>query len=313
MNQERFNANRLRRSVETLAYVAVQVAVLVGSAWIVLGLTGALWIVAGTAVAFLFQGQLPVATVLRLRGARPLTFRQAPALFHIVDQLALRAELPRAPRLFRVPRVQPEAFTLASGDDAAIAVSDGMLRLLTPEELAGVLAHEVSHVRARDTQLLLVVHALRQITGSVVMLGFGVVLFAWAGLFTHLSPLLPLLLLAPGLSLAITLAVSRTREFDADLGAAALLGDPIPLARALIKLDGLERRWLGSLGVLLDVPHALRTHPRTAQRVERLLDLSPRSRPPGRPDSLPPVGSRPKVRALLPTHLVHHHSWDRGV
>jgi heat shock protein HtpX len=250
------------------------------AAGIVLGLTGAFLLLAAAVVAVSVRGQMPLHTILRMRGAVPVSAYQAPALHGLLDELARRAELPARPALYFVARPEPEAFTVASGDAAAIVVSRGVLDVLDRHELAGVLAHEVSHVKARDSRLLALMHAMRQLTGSVVLVGVMAVLFSLLGLFPPVSPLVPLLLVLPGMSMAATLAVSRTREFDADLGAAALLGDPEPLARALHKLERIHSGLLGTLGIPAEsiVPPSLRTHPPTRERVQRLMALLPSRR-----------------------------------
>ncbi len=278
MDRERFYTDRLRRRAQTLGYVGGSAALLLLAAWIVFGLTGAVLLLLVAAAVLAFQDRIPVHAILRVRGARPIAHHEAPDLHVMVTHLARRAGLLRAPALFYLPRRQPEAFTVASGDDAAIAVSQGLLDLLDQDELAGVLAHEVSHVRAGDTRLLSLVQSMRQLTGTVVLYGLLAVVLSVLGLFPAVSPFAPLLLVVPGMSVAAAMAVSRTREFDADLGAAALVGDPRPLARALWKLERLQRGLSGLFGVRLRaiVPRSLQTHPPTPERVDRLLALLPR-------------------------------------
>ncbi len=280
MDRERFLTDRLRWRAQTLAYVGGSAALLLLATWIVFGFSGALWLLIAAGLVLGLQGQMPLAAVLRMRGARPLAPYEAPELHALLVELSRRAGLPRAPALYFVARSHPEAFTVAAGGDSAVAVSRGLLGLLSRDELAGVLAHEISHVRAGDTRLLGVAFAMQRLTGNVVVFGLLAVLLSVFGLFPAVSPLAPLLLVMPQLSTAAAMAVSRTREFDADLGAAALVGDPRPLARALQKLDHLHRGVLGMLGVRLEalVPRALNTHPPTAERVERLLALLPARR-----------------------------------
>jgi len=267
--------DRLRWRVQTLAYASGSVALLLVAAAIVFGVPGAMWLVVASAIFLAFQDRIPVHAIMRLRGARPVRSYEAPTVHAMASELARRAGLVQTPALYYVPRRQPEAFTVASGDHAAIAVSSGLLDVLDPDELFGVLAHEVSHVRAGDTRLLGLVQSVRQLTGTVVLFGVLSLMFSLLGLFPAVSPFVPLLLVVPGLSAAVAMAVSRTREFDADLGAAALLGDPRPLARALWKLERFNLGLVGLLGIRLEslVPRSLHTHPPTAERVDRLLAL----------------------------------------
>jgi heat shock protein HtpX len=277
MDRERFHTDRLRWRAQTLGYVGGSALLLLAAAWIVFGLTGATWLIIASVVVLAFQDKIPIQAVLRVRGARPVAVYEAPHLQATVRELARRAGLTEAPALYYVPRRQPEAFTVSSGGQAAIAVSRGLLDVLDPDELAGVLAHEVSHVRAGDTRLLSLVQSMRQLTGTVVLFGLLEAVLSVLGFLPRVSPFVPLLLVVPGMSVAVAMAVSRTREFDADLGAAALVGDPRPLARALWKLERLNEGLLGLLGVRLEtlVPRSMHTHPPTRERVDRLLALLP--------------------------------------
>ena len=281
MDRERFHTDRWRRRAQTWAYMGGSSLLLLVAASIVFGPTSAVWLLVISAAILALRGQMPLPTILRMRGARPLSRFEAPALHGVVAELARRANLSRVPALYYVPSRRPEAFTVAARDASAIAVSQGIVDLLDRDELTAVLAHEVSHVRAGDTWVLAFMQSLRQFTSTIALFGLIMVGFSLIGLLPPVSPLAPLLFVVPGASMAMAMAVSRTREFDADLGAAGLVGDPRSLARALWKLDGVERGLLlGRFGVPLEnmIPRSLRTHPPTPERVERLLALVPRSR-----------------------------------
>jgi heat shock protein HtpX len=197
-----------------------------------------------------------------------------------VAELSRRAGLERAPRLMVLPTPRLEAFTTGRREDAVIAVSDGLLRRLPERELLGVLAHEVSHLAHRDLLVLGTARSLGRFGRFVSRLGLLVVVLSlpamlWSG--QGVSWLLVLaLLLAPRFLLSIEQALSRSREFDADAGAAALTGDPEALARALVRVeaDAQQRdpmwRLLGMRTVL---PPWLQSHPATRERVARLAAL----------------------------------------
>ena len=280
MDRERFYTDRWRHRAQTWAYMGGSALLLLVAASIVFGLTGAVWLLAVSAAILSLRDQIPLQTILRIRGASPVSPFEAPALHGIVAELAARANLLQVPALYYVPSRRPEAFTVAAGDVSAIALSQGLVDLLDRDELTAVLAHEVSHVRAGDTSVLTFMHSLRQFTSTIALFGLAIAGFGFIGLLPPVSPLAPLLLVIPGASMAMAMAVSRTREFDADMGAAGLVGDPRSLARALWKLDRVERGPLGGLGVPLEsmIPRSLRTHPPTRERVERLLALVPRFR-----------------------------------
>jgi heat shock protein HtpX len=174
-------------------------------------------------------------------GARPVEREQAPELFEIVERLTRRAGLPM-PRLYVIPTDAPNAF--ATGRDpehAAVAVTEGILRILDRRQLEGVLAHELAHVQNRDILIATVAGAMAGLISTVgyvlrwgAILGggrsdredgpSGLELLAWA-------------IVAPLVALVIQLAISRSREFGADATGAALVGDPEPLAQALLSLE----------------------------------------------------------------------------
>ena len=226
--------------------------------------------------------------VLSMYGAREVDEASAPQLFALVRDLARRAGLPM-PKVYMIENDQPNAFaTGRNPEHAAVAVNTGLMRLLTPEEVAGVLAHELSHVRHRDT-LTMTMTAV--IAGAIGMLANFAFFFggmrgdrregggggAIAGLLV--------MLFAPLAATLVQLAISRTREFEADRSGAEISGNPLWLASALGKLERgaqvvdnptaeshpatahmfivnpLHRRSIGSL---------FATHPPIEERIRRL-------------------------------------------
>ncbi len=181
--------------------------------------------------------------VLAMHGAREVSRREAPALIGIVEQLADRAGLPM-PRVYIVDSPQPNAF--ATGRDpahAAVAVTTGLMRRLTQEEIAGVLAHELAHVRHRDTLTMTITAT---IAGALAMLANFAFFFGGVGGNRNnpfgLIGLLVMMIVAPLAASLVQMAISRTREFAADRGGAEICGHPLWLADALEKLDRAARR-----------------------------------------------------------------------
>lgn len=220
--------------------------------------------------------------VLRLYGARRLTPFEAPGLQAMVQTLARRAGLGRCPVLYYLPSRVMNAFTVGGREDAAIAVSDGLLRAMSPRELAGVLAHEVSHLRHNDLWVMGLADLVSRLTSALSFLGLILVLVNLPLiLFTETGiswPAILLLVFAPSLTALLQLALSRTREYDADLGAVMLTGDPQGLASALAKLEYYSGGLVGRIllpGRRLPEPSLLRTHPPTRDRIERLRALTP--------------------------------------
>ncbi len=203
----------------------------------------------GLVVAFVFAALMNFGAfwfsdrvVLAMYGARPVDMSEAPDLYRIVHNLALRAQIPM-PRLYLIPSGALNAFaTGRSPQHAAVAVTEGLLRHLRSEEVEGVLAHEIAHVKHRDTLISTVAATL---AGVVMMLAN---MLRWAAIFGGirredrdddgggLAGLLVMTIVAPLAAMLIQLAISRSREFDADRAGAQLAGSPFGLAAALEKL-----------------------------------------------------------------------------
>ena len=225
--------------------------------------------------------------------AQPVTRDQVPQLFDIVERLTRKAGLPM-PKLYVIPSETPNAFaTGRNPSHAAVAVTEGIMRLLDWRELEGVLAHELSHVRNRDILISTIAAA---VAGIISSLGH---IIQWGALFGGLSrrddegrggglEMIAWAILAPLMALVIQLAISRSREYGADASGAELIGDPDPLADALLKLErGNElipyqyggpatahlfvvNPFSGTGGAIMNL---LSTHPPIEERVRRLREM----------------------------------------
>jgi len=230
--------------------------------------------------------------VLAMYRAQPITPDQAPELYAIVQRLAERAGLPM-PKLYVVPDPTPNAF--ATGRDpqhSAVAVNEGLLRLLDMEEVEGVLAHELSHVKNRDT---LISTIAATIAGAITMLAH---MGQWALMFGGFggdrdreggyNPLAALLMIivAPIAALLLQMTISRSREYQADRTGAEISGRPLALASALAKLEQAARvrpMQVNPATAHMFIVNPLRgeafaalfsTHPSTADRIARLQALA---------------------------------------
>jgi heat shock protein HtpX len=209
----------------------------------------------GLFIAFVFALLMNFASywfsdkiVLKMYGAREVSPHEAPELHQLVQRLAQRAGIPM-PRVYIIPSDAPNAF--ATGRDpqhGAVAVTEGTLRLLDTDELAGVLAHELGHIRNRDTLIMTVAATL---AGAITMLAH---MAQWGAIFgfgrrddedsggSGVFGLLFMAILAPIAATLIQLAISRSREYFADSTGAAVAGSPSGLARALEKLHYASQR-----------------------------------------------------------------------
>jgi heat shock protein HtpX len=226
----------------TAILLAALSALFIGIGYAVGGQSGMLIALAVAAGMNLFAYWNSDKLVLRLYGARQVSRAEAPELVGIVEQLADRAALPM-PRVYVIDSEQPNAFaTGRNPQNAAVAATTGLLRHLTPEEVAGVMAHELAHVRNRDTLIMTVTAT---IAGAISMLAnFG---FFFGGSRDDRSPLGPVLaigamILGPLAAMLVQMAVSRSREYEADRGGAEISGQPLWLASALGKLGRLSGR-----------------------------------------------------------------------
>jgi heat shock protein HtpX len=220
--------------------------------------------------------------VLRMYGAHVVTAQEAPELYGMVDRLRQKAGLPM-PTVAVAPHEQPNAFaTGRNPEHAVLAVTTGILKYVPQEELEGVIAHELAHIKNRDMLIGTVASGVAAALSNLpYLLMFGGGRDDDNG---HPFVQLALILLAPIGAMMIQFAISRQREFEADRVGALILGRPMPLANALIRLDSLAHR------IPMQVPPAVAplaqvnplaaqggivsklfsTHPPTAERVARL-------------------------------------------
>jgi len=275
----RFSSHRGLNRKQTLLLLGLMTGYAGLASWLLWGADG-LWLLAvWGAFLLLFSPQLSARWVLRMYGARPLLPGQAPQYHQALAVLAQRADLPSPPTLWWVPSPMVNAFAVGSRDASAIAVTDGLLRTLAPRELVAVLAHETAHIAHGDLFVMSLADVISRITSALSFVGLLLIFLALpqllAGGDVDWWPLL-LLAAAPQASLLAQLGLSRTREFDADLTAARLTDDPEGLAQALVKLERVQSGFLRRIlfpGRGVPEPSWLRTHPTTAELVQRLLDL----------------------------------------
>ncbi|HLW27440.1 MAG TPA: zinc metalloprotease HtpX [Kiloniellales bacterium] len=228
--------------------------------------------------------------VLRMYGARQVDKRTAPEFYNIVERLAENAGLPM-PKVFIIENDQPNAFaTGRNPENASVAATTGLLRRLTWEEVAGVMAHELAHVKSRDTLIMTISATL---AGAISMLA-NFALFFGGNRQNNNNPLgfigvILTVILAPLAAMLVQMAVSRTGEYRADEVGAQICGQPLWLASALEKIDRsakqidnqiAERNPATAHLFIINPLHANKvdslfsTHPRTANRVARLRQMA---------------------------------------
>jgi len=285
LNDDQRRAHQSRNELHSALLVGGLGLVTAFSAWLLWSWTGVLVALASIAVLHVFAPRLPPEIIMRMYRARPINPSQGGQILHVVGELAHRAKLPAVPAVYVIPSMTLNAFATGTPEKAVVGITEGLLRRLSLRELAGVLAHELSHVRNGDLSVMALADAMTRFTQVLSYLAVFLAIFnlpAWL-LGDVDMPFLGLLLLylAPSIGSLLQLALSRTREYDADMQGAELTGDPRALASALDKLE----RYQGSFweDLMFPVPtrripqpSLLRTHPPTEERIRRLLELEHR-------------------------------------
>ena len=239
-------------------------------------------------VSYWFSDKMALGAV----GAREVDARAAPELVEMVAALARRAGLPM-PRVYVIDSEQPNAFATGRNPrNAAVAVNIGLMRMLSREELAGVIAHELAHIKNRDTLTMTIAATLAGAISSIAHIG----MFSGGRREGGLGPVgaVALAILAPMAAMIVQMAVSRSREYVADADGAAIVGDPMGLAHALAKISGgaaaipdpaVERRPAMAHMFIVNplsgagMDNLFSTHPNVENRIAALQQLAARMAP----------------------------------
>ena len=264
----------------------LKTAALFGVLWAVLLGLGALmassarsaapiWIMALVGVATTAYGYWNSDKIaIRAMQAYPVTEAEAPQLYQIVRELSARAQQPM-PRIYLSPTMAPNAFaTGRNPENAAVCCTEGILRLLDTRELRGVLGHELMHVYNRDILTSSVAAPVAAVITSVAQM----MLFFGGGDRRNANPLatLAMALLAPFAASLIQMAISRTREFDADEDGSKLTGDPLALASALHKIErGVQLAPLPQDQRLVNASHLMIANPFSGGGVAKMFSTHP--------------------------------------
>jgi heat shock protein HtpX len=265
-----------------LGALFIGIGALFGTGGLVIGLVIGLVFVGGT---FWFSDKIAVAAAR----AKPVSREEAPRLYEIVEELSQKNDMPM-PRLYMSPQPQPNAFATGRGPKhAVVAVTQGILEVLDDEELRAVLAHELSHVRNRDILIGSVAAAVALAITFIARIAMFGAIFGGGDDDDggNIFGLLALAILAPIAAVLIQMALSRSREFQADASGARLLGEGEPLARALQKIEAYAKRVPMDVnpaeatqyiinpltGRQINFAKLFSTHPPTEERIARLQEF----------------------------------------
>lgn len=280
---------RLINNLKTTILLALIVALFMGAGYVIFGprglVLGFLFGGMGNLIAYFFSDKIALMST----GAQPVSESEAPGLYRIVRDLAEKDGLPM-PRIYITPQAAPNAFaTGRNPHHAVVAVTQGILRLCNEQELSGVLAHEMSHVKHRDMLISTIAATLAGAISSLAWMAQWGLMFGGMGggrdddrRGGNILGVLLMIIVAPIAAALIQLAISRSREFEADAAGGKLCGNPLWLANALQKLEGYNRQIPmdvnpsqshlfivqpltgGGLGSLFN------THPPIEKRIDRL-------------------------------------------
>lgn len=288
--------------IKTAMLLAALTALFMGLGYVFGGSGGALIALVLAAGMNLFTFWNADKIVLRLHNAQEVDARTAPEFHGIVANLAQRAGLPM-PRVYVIDSANPNAFaTGRNPENAAVAATTGLLEMLTRDEVAAVMAHELGHVRNRDTLIMTMVAT---IAGAISMIANFGLFFGGQG-EDRPNPLVAIaaVIMAPFAAMIVQMAISRTREFSADRAGADICGDPRALASALAKIAGparaipnhaVERNPAAAQLYIVptSVSDLFSTHPATEKRIAALMALEGTA-------AVPRTAASPRRSALDP-------------
>jgi len=242
-------------------------------------------ILASVALLFVFMfyfinPYIASSFILRMYNAQIIPYSSAPALYDMTDELASRAGLKFTPKLYYVPSSVVNSFTVGQAEKSSIAISDGILQTLNYEEIAGIIGHEISHIKNEDIRVMIFADVVGRLIKICSIMGQVLILLSLPFVIMGNAQInwLPffIVIFSPLGSDLIQLAMSRVREYEADMGSVMLLGDARPLLSALNKISYYEHHYFRN-AILpthkIPEPSLLRTHPQTEERISRLLDV----------------------------------------
>lgn len=281
-------------TIKTGILLATMTALFMGLGYLIGGVGGAMIAFVIAAAMNLFAFWKSDKMVLRMHGAQQVDEATAPQYVRLVQQLADNAGLPM-PATYIMQQAQPNAFaTGRNPEHAAVAVTTGLLNALSPQELAGVLAHELAHIKNRDTLTMTITATL---AGAISMLANFAFFFGGSRERGGIIGSIALMILAPMAAGLVQMAISRTREYEADAMGAEISGRPLWLASALEKIESAAHRVSNDAAEAnpatahmfiinplngTGADNLFSTHPATANRVARLREIAGESATPSR-------------------------------
>lgn len=284
-------ANAPRNIAQALVLAVLTAALAATSGYLIAGPAVGVAVAALVAVYLAVLSRLPASMVMSIYRARAVPHGQAGHISALTHEIGVvRAHFTVAPQLYVLPSLMLTAFSLGSPARSAIAVSEGLLRQLTTREIAGVVAHEVAHIRAGDTQAFALADACARIAQALALTGAGLLLANGVGALLLGDEFVPwltaaVLLLTPAIVSLAQTGLSHAREYDADAAAVRLTGDALGLAGAIRRMSPdtgsiLEDLTPPAFARRVPLPSLLRLHPEAQKRIDRVLACDTGATPP---------------------------------
>ena len=271
----KWNALKYKNILQFTLMLTGMIALLAYIGFAIAGMLGLFVISAVAVIGFITLSNTRIESLLRGRQIRSIEYADASALYAMVEELAKKAGLEKVPRLFLDGKATVNAYTVEDKTRSAIVLSEALLSSLNRREIKGVLAHEIAHLKNRDIGILYFSDQIQRLTGYMAIAGqILLVLYLPLMILNQMTvpwTLLMILIAAPTVSMLFRIALSRNREFKADMDAVTLAGDAVGLASALNKINVQTNFWQRMYAPYLkSVPELLRTHPNTPARIRRL-------------------------------------------
>jgi len=307
INQAKLLKHQIRNALHTFFLFTLMSCILIVLAYVVIGVEATLWAFFFSIFLLFISPLIPPQVIMKMYSARLLFQSQAGEIHQLVNELSRRAGLNVTPQIYYIPSKTINAFSIGSQQNPAIAITEGLLNVFSVRDFIAVLAHEISHIYHNDMRVMGFANIINRV--ATLFSVFGIVIFCISLPFYPLEllilywPAIIVLIFAPLLLSFIQFRLSRTREFSADFAAVSLTGDAEGLAKALSRLklytnpSSIKQIFLP--GKNSSEPDLLRSHPKTEERVKRLMSLNSDQIPKLEYEHYQPLASPSHYRLLV--------------
>jgi len=280
INQAKLFKHQIRNFLHTLFLFVLMSLILILLAYSVLGEVGTLWALLVSSLLLFISPKIPPQLIMKMYSGKLLHQSQAVQIHQIINELSRRAGLRVTPQIYYIPSQSMNAFSIGNQKNPAIGITEGLLNTLSARELIAVLAHEISHIYHNDMMVMGFADIINRVGTLLSLFGMAILCISLPFYFMDLMSIswiaICILIGAPLVLALLQLTLSRTREFSADIEAVSITGDAKGLAMALNKIKIYKNSPFMQIifpRKNTPDPSVLRSHPKTTERIERLLSL----------------------------------------